>query len=271
MKVFDAVVRKSLTVLRKKPADGGECQDECFSGMGVSILERSGDFWARIETFYGYVSWVRTEDLWTGDAAAAWQNSGLSQVASHTADVLVEPAYRAPRLETLFAGSRLALTGRESEGWSETMLAGGASGWIRTNFTAAIPEPDVKRDEEGLRNRIVAAAFGFLGTQYRWGGKTSAGIDCSGLCSLAYLLNGLVIYRDSVFKEESLREVTPEELKPADLLYCPGHMALYLGNGKIIHSTGALSGVIVNSLKPGDADYRPQVAENILHRATIFR
>lgn len=270
MAAFEALVRRPLSVLRKEPTDESEYMDECFSGMGVSVLERSGARWARVETFYGYESWMKTEDLLTGAAAEEWQGAEIRQVAARTADLLSEPLYRARIRETLYAGSRIAVTGREKDGWSEVLPAGGTPGWMRASLISAIPEPDAKRDEEALRTRIVDAALGFLGTQYRWGGKTSAGIDCSGLCSLAYLLNGLVIYRDSVFKEETLGEVAPEELKPADLVYCPGHVALYLGNGKIVHSTGALSGVVVNSLIPGDDDYRPQVAENILHRATFF-
>ncbi|MFQ9395879.1 MAG: NlpC/P60 family protein [Lachnospiraceae bacterium] len=44
---------------------------------------------------------------------------------------------------------------------------------------------------------MVASAREFLGTQYRWGSKSSQGIDCSGLAFVSYLDNGLLIYRDA--------------------------------------------------------------------------
>lgn len=96
------------------------------------------------------------------------------------------------------------------------------------------------------------------------------GIDCSGLCSITYLINGIIIYRDSQIKEEfGMKRISKEEIQLGDLLYYPGHVAMYIGNDKYIHATGKSSGVVINSLNPEDEDYREDLA-NIKEIATVF-
>ena len=69
-------------------------------------------------------------------------------------------------------------------------------------------------NEALFREQVIQSAFRYLGTPYRWGGKTPAGIDCSGLCSMAYMLNGAYIYRDAKIMDGfPLKEITREELK----------------------------------------------------------
>ena len=112
-----------------------------------------------------------------------------------------------------------------------------------------------------------------MGTQYRWGGKSSQGIDCSGLVFMSYLDNGLLIYRDAQIKEDyPVRPIAREQLKKGDLLFFPGHVAMYLGEGKYIHSTGyeKTPFVTVNSLRAEDPDYRPDLVEKIKECGSVF-
>ena len=51
--------------------------------------------------------------------------------------------------------------------------------------------------EEAFRDAVCAQAKKYLGTEYRWGGKSGRGIDCSGLVSSAYMQCGVLIYRDA--------------------------------------------------------------------------
>ena len=140
-------------------------------------------------------------------------------------------------------------------------------------------------NEPQFRRNVVEAAMLYRGTQYRWAGKTINGIDCSGLCSMAYMLNGVYIYRDAeIVAGYPVRQILDAaqwqadpkaalaRLRPADLLYYKGHITMYLGDGKYIHSTGKAGsdGVVINSFDPSDPLYREDLARDVLAAGSIF-
>lgn len=127
--------------------------------------------------------------------------------------------------------------------------------------------------EEAFRAAVCAQAKKYMGTEYRWGGKSGRGIDCSGLVSTAYMQCGVLIYRDaSIVEGWPMHEVPFEEKKPGDALFFPGHVALYLGEGRYIHSTGAAAsgGVVINSLDPADPLYREDLVKCLNAVGSIF-
>lgn len=102
-------------------------------------------------------------------------------------------------------------------------------------------------EEEVLRKKLTDSAREFLGTQYRWGGKSSQGIDCSGLVFMSYLDHGILLYRDAqILTEYPVKEISREQLKKGDLLFFPGHVAMYLGAEKYIHATGYVKTPLCN-------------------------
>lgn len=127
--------------------------------------------------------------------------------------------------------------------------------------------------EEAFRAAVCAQAKKYMGTEYRWGGKSGRGIDCSGLVSSAYMQCGVLIYRDaSIVEGWPMHEVPFAEKKPGDALFFPGHVALYLGEGRYIHSTGAAAsgGVVINSLDPADPLYREDLVKCLNAVGSIF-
>ena len=119
--------------------------------------------------------------------------------------------------------------------------------------------------EEALRARAVEVALSYQGTQYRWGGKSPLGVDCSGLTFMAWFFCGVSLYRDARLVDGfPARPIPFEARKPGDLLYFPGHIALYLGNDRYIHSTARAGsdGVVINSLDPAAPDYRADLRES---------
>lgn len=91
-------------------------------------------------------------------------------------------------------------------------------------------------DSSSLSERIIEEAKKHLGTPYLWGGTTPAGFDCSGYTQYVYAKNGVSLPRTSSAQMASGRMVSQSEAKVGDLVWMPGHIGIYAGDGKMYHS-----------------------------------
>lgn len=253
---------------------GQNVSDELLSGWLLSITECQGDF-IKVTTHYGYSGWLRTSDVHkiTQEEYYLWNIRSGSPLllTQRLTDVLFIPKVQAPVITTLYMGSTVIPCGSKKDGWQKVLLADNSTGYVPAIALTSSKSPDDSRTE--LRSRIINYALSYLGTQYRWGGKTHEGIDCSGLTFMSYFMCGLFIYRDAAIKPGyPIREIPHSQIKPADLLYFPGHVALYLGSNKYIHATGNLNsfGCVINSLNPRDMDFRADLAESLYAVGSAF-
>lgn len=253
---------------------GQNVSDELLSGWLLSITECKGDF-LKVTTHYGYSGWVRTSDVHkiTEEEYGMWniRSGSLLLLTQRLTDILSAPKVQAPVTTTLYMGSTVVPCGGKQEGWQKVQLADHTTGYVPAIALAPSKSPDSSQTE--LRSHIINYALSYLGTQYRWGGKTHEGIDCSGLTFMSYFMCGILIYRDAAIKPGyPIREIPRSQIKPADLLYFPGHVALYLGNSKYVHATGNLNsfGCVINSLNPRDMDFRADLAESLYAVGSVF-
>lgn len=298
--------------------------DEGLYGT-VSRIWEEADGWCRIVSFYGYSGWVREGSFQrvSEEEALAWLQNASVLTAGCT-DVLSAPKVQGVRLLSLPAGA-LVRAVESADGWTRVQLCDGQSGYVPTVYIeekrfdeellsapaeelwerqrtaakkraqamggkpdfsfAAFLEKYYDGSEERFRTSLCDTAMSYLGVQYRWAGRSSFGIDCSGLVGISYLRCGVIIYRDAAIvdgyplrrlplrfqNETAMRESIDSVLKPGDALYFPGHVAMYLGEGKYIHSTGKAgsNGVVINSLHAEDAEFREDLLQQLYASAGL--
>ena len=129
-----------------------------------------------------------------------------------------------------------------------------------------------------LRQEILTTAQQYLGLPYVWGGRSSEGVDCSGFVMQSYGLNNIYLPRDSDEIANVGRMVGypgwMDAMLPGDLMFFAGsrrmitHTAIYMGDGKVIHSLG--KGVQIESLNPEVPDYAESLGRRFAFAKRIF-
>ncbi len=296
-----AIVKKGIVPVYAKPKFGVQI-DEIMHGMPCVITKESGMF-ARIKTFYGYEGYVDTECLKTVEINEEYtaliklaiqekqftnkflnlcftDTTHLYMVSATYIDALKKPKVQATIVEKLPMGAFVQIKGvPNKENWQKVMLQSGEQAYIKAEQIVKAPDFSAytelrkKSEIKQLRKRICKRALSFLGTQYTWGGKSTLGIDCSGLAFMAYMLNGIVIYRDAKIKEGyPIKSIDYIDIEPADLLYFPGHVAIYLGKGEFIHATAqnGIYGVVVSSFNRNSSNYAQHLHETLSHCGKLY-
>jgi cell wall-associated NlpC family hydrolase len=126
------------------------------------------------------------------------------------------------------------------------------------NETGLENVPVAAPKETYLGEKVVAYAKLFLGYPYRYGGNNlKTGVDCSGFTTQVYKNFGINLQRSSTSQYTSNGyKVAEADLLPGDLVFYGykgviNHVALYAGDGKIVHSSTPATGIIMSNLRYG--------------------
>ena len=105
----------------------------------------------------------------------------------------------------------------------------------------------------GSGSSVVDYATQFVGNPYVWGGTSlTNGADCSGFVQSVYANFGVSLPRTSYEQQNAGTEVSYADAQPGDLICYGGHVAIYMGNGQIVHASNSRDGIKISN----DATYR---------------
>lgn len=215
------------------------------------------------ETSYGYRGFIKNDCI---ERKTGKPLLDEYVVTTNFCDVLKVPEYKYEQVLTLPKGSTVYRKPDSFElscGFCDIII-GQNIYYVRREQIKLKDELYKKEDETTQRRKIVDNALSYIGTPYRWGGKTPNGIDCSGLCFMAYALCGMKIYRDAVPDAQYVKTIEFEKLKQADLIYYKGHVVMYIGDNEYIHSSATLGGVTISSFDKNSPIYYKKLSQGIL-------
>jgi cell wall-associated NlpC family hydrolase len=135
-------------------------------------------------------------------------------------------------------------------------LANGTEVGFATQVPAGAVPAAATRPLPHTRADLVRTAEQFLGLHYLWGGLSAWGYDCSGLTWAVYRAHGITIPRDADAQFAAGTPVSNAQLLPGDLLFYEhpivGHVAMYIGGGRMIESPNSASEVRIVPLRTSD-------------------
>ena len=109
----------------------------------------------------------------------------------------------------------------------------------------------------GSGSSVVDFATQFVGNPYVWGGTSlTGGADCSGFTQSVYANFGVSLPRTSYEQQNAGTEVSYADAQPGDLICYGGHVAIYMGNGRIVHASNSVDGIKISD----NAAYRTIVS-----------
>lgn len=208
--------------LRRMRAPDAPLDTEALYGDRVIVYEDDGEGWSWGELEAdGYVGYLPQQAL------APVGPDPTHRVAALRTFVFPGPSIKATPLMALTLGCRVAVV-RFDRGF----------GWLAAG--GCIPEQHLA-PAGSVEPDFVAVAERFLGAPYLWGGKTSLGLDCSGLVQTALTAAGITCPRDSDMQERALGAPLDDPgdargFQRGDLVFWKGHVAIVRDEATLLHA-----------------------------------
>jgi cell wall-associated NlpC family hydrolase len=214
-------ISDAIAPLRERPSSDASLLTQALKGERVTIYDRNDEGWAWGQLNRdGYVGWLPDSSLAKPQAPPTHKITAIRTFA------FPGPSIKLPPLDTLVMDSLLTVT-REDGAFAVTR-----EGWY-------LPRQHLGNLDR-FEKDFVEMAERFVGTPYLWGGKSSLGIDCSGLVQIALNAAGTGCPRDSDMQQDglgrALDSVESKKLQRGDLIFWKGHVAIVRDADSIVHA-----------------------------------
>lgn len=219
-------VRAPQAALRREPSDGAALDTEALCGELVSVLAPGGVGWVRARLHDdGYEGWMRREGLTEAGSEPTHRVSAVRTL------VFSRPDIKSPPLEALSLGARVTVTGEAEDHNARYALIAPAGAIVVQHLAPA----------RSLQSDWVGVAERFLGVPYLWGGKTSLGLDCSGLVQLSLSACGIATPRDTGDQQNAVGKAVPIDgglptLRRGDFVFWKGHVGTMSDGITLLHA-----------------------------------
>jgi cell wall-associated NlpC family hydrolase len=216
------VLTAPIAGLHREPRFDAMQLTQVLMGEPMRVFEaREGWAWVQLETD-GYVGYVSEDMLWQEGKPAT------HRVAVPSTFMFQAPSIKTQPVVTLPMNAALAVTGGDEKFAS---LSNGQFVFRRH-----------LREQGSYEADFVEVAERFLHVPYLWGGKSSVGLDCSGLVQLALEASGIACPRDSDMQENALGNPLPKDdlgsLRRGDLVFWDGHVGIMTDADHLLHANG---------------------------------
>jgi len=221
----------SRAPLTRTPDTSAPLETELLFGEGFTVYEEKGGWSWGQAAVDGYVGYVPSSSL-SGPRRPTHRVQALS---SH---VYPEPDLKTRAMDVLYMGSRVAVRQGEAVKGFVGLETGG---WIYVRHLIEMG---------GAWGDPLEVARRFLGAPYVWGGRTAAGIDCSGLVQIALRAAGMACPRDTDMQASGLEGRLPPDRAPrrGDIVYFPGHVGFMVDENNLLHANATHMAVTIDPL-----------------------
>jgi len=214
-------ISEAIAPLRIGPSADAELATQAFLGERVTIYDHNGEgfAWGQL-TGDGYVGWLPDRALAKPDVMPTHKITALRTFAFPGPSIKLSP------IDTLVMGTTIAVA-RDDGPFTVTRQ----NWYLPRQHVGAI---------DAMADDFVAVAERFVGTPYLWGGKSSLGIDCSGLVQVSLNAAGTGCPRDSDMQRDGLGRLLglaeSGKLQRGDLIFWKGHVAIARDAETIVHA-----------------------------------
>jgi cell wall-associated NlpC family hydrolase len=227
-------ISQALVPVREAPSADATLLTQALKGERVTIYEDNSDgfAWGQLNRD-GYVGWLPDRAL------AKPRDEPSHKIIALRTFGFPGPSIKLPPVETLVMGALVSAL-REDGPFAVTR-----EGWY-------VPRQHVGNIDAHAED-FVAIAERFLGTPYLWGGKSSLGIDCSGLVQVSLNAAGIDCPRDSDMQQDSLGrtlgKAESSNLQRGDLIFWKGHVAIARDGESIVHANAHHMATVVEDTR----------------------